>query len=320
MEKAGMRKGDGIGGCVAMPEKTLDIKKMEEGWLITGGTFACPSCNAVLGIKLALKALGKNTIMVNPSGCMTLTATYPYTAYKIPWVHNAIENAAATAAGIGMGLKAKGKAKGINVVPFAGDGATYDIGFQSLSGAASRNDDIIYICYNNETFANTGFEQTAATPLYASTSTTPAVKKLPGNLHFRKDMMKIMVAHNIPYAATASTAFPLDFMQKLKKASKIRGFKYIELLCACAGWGLKEGEWIECGKRMVMSGLWPVYEVEGKRMRITVEPSMEPLGKALMMQKRFSHLTKGQIAHIQKIVNAEWKLLRAGKLCEAVEW
>ncbi|MBU0662496.1 MAG: thiamine pyrophosphate-dependent enzyme [Candidatus Diapherotrites archaeon] len=296
------------------------IKKMKDGWLIDGGTFACPSCNAVMGKKLALKALGKNTIMVNSSGCMTLTATYPHTAYKIPWVHNAIENSAATASGIGMALDAKKKHRGVNIVPYSGDGATYDIGFGALSGAASRNDDMIYICYNNETFANTGFERTTATPLYAATSTTPAVKKMPGNLHFRKDMIKIMVAHNIPYAATASTAYPTDFMNKLKKASKIRGFKYIELLCPCVGWGLKEGEWIKCAQKMVHSGLWPVYEVEGKKMRVTVQPTMEHVKEALMMQGRFKHLKPRHISEIQKIVNAEWKLLKEGKLYEAVEW
>lgn len=297
-----------------------EISKMKDGWLVSSGTFACPGCNAILGIKLALKALGKNTIIVNPSGCMTLTATYPYTAYKVPWVHNAIENAAATAAGICMGLKARGRLRGINIVPYAGDGATYDIGFQSLSGAASRNEDMIYICYNNESFANTGFEHTTATPLYAETSTTPATARMPGNLHFRKDMIKIMVAHNIPYAATASTAYPIDYMEKLRKASKIRGFKYIELLSPCAGWGLKDGEWIECARQMVQAGLWPLYEVEKKKMRITVQPAMVPVENALRMQGRFRHLAKRHIAEIQRIVEMEWKLLREGRLYEAVEW
>lgn len=295
------------------------IKDLEKGWLFGGGHFACSGCGAALGIKLTLKALGKNTIMINPAGCMTLTATYPFTPYKIPWVHNAIENAAATASGIYMGLKAKGKEKQVNIVPFAGDGATYDIGIGSLSGIAARNENIIYVCYNNESFANTGFEASTATPLYSRTNTTPIEQG--GNPRQRKDMIKIMVAHNIPYAAKASVAFPLDYINKLRKAASIEGMKYIELLTHCVpGWIINSNEGIKIGKLLVESGLWPLYEVENKKLRITYNPKMIPVEKALKAQGRFKHLTQAQISRIQEIVNKEWEMLRLGKIFEAMEY
>ncbi len=301
-------------------DDVAEIRKMKDGWLIGGGTFACSGCQPVTGIKFTLKALGKNTIMINSAGCMTLTANYPFTPYKVPWVHNAIENAASTASGIYMGLKAKGK-KNVNIVPYAGDGASYDIGIGSLSGIASRNENIIYVCYNNEVFANTGFEDSTATPQYAKTNTTPGNHIASGNPQKRKDMVKIMLSHNIPYAATGSTSHPVDYMNKLKRASKLKGMKYVELLAPCIpGWIIGENKGKEVAGLMVRSGMWPLYEVTGKKLKITVEPDFIPVEKALKAQGRYKHLTKKQITEIQAIVDKEWEFLRQGRIFEADEY
>ncbi len=291
------------------------IKELSKNELLTGGTFACSGCNAILGEKLTIKALGKNIIMVNTSGCMTLTAEYPYTPYKIPWVHNAIENAASTATGISMGLKSLKKDKDIHIVCYAGDGAVYDIGFQALSGAANRNENIIFVCYNNSSYANTGFQRTSATPLGARTSTTPIGKNnLVGSLLPRKNMAKIMAMHQIPYAATATTAYPLDYINKLRKASRIKGFKFIDLLTPCMpGWLIDSSQGIKTSKLLVQSGIWPVYEIENQNFKLNIEPEMIKVDEVFKAQGRFTHLKKETIKQIQKMIDEEWKLIKQGK-------
>ncbi len=297
------------------------VKDVPREEFIGGGTFACAGCQAVLGIKYVLKALGKNTIMVNPSGCMTLTATYPFTPYKVPWVHNAIENADSTAAGIVSGLKRKKMDKKVTVVVYAGDGATYDIGFQALSGAAERQDNFIHVCYNNESFANTGFQKSSGSPKFARTSTTPPWRLIEGNPFPRKHMTKIMVAHDSPYVATASTAFPVDFMKKVQKAATIQGLKYIELLSPCIpGWMIGADQGMKAAKEMVEAGLWPLYEVENGKFSLSYKPNMNPVEKALKMQGRYRHLEKEEFAEIQKQVNEEWKKYLTGEFWTVNEY
>lgn len=292
------------------------IKDIPKEELLKGGTFACAGCNAIYGIRLTLKALGKNTIMVNTSGCMTLTAIDPFTPYKIPWVHNAIENGASTAAGILMGLKAQKKDKGTNIVVYAGDGATYDIGLQALSGMVSRNEKIIYVCYNNGAFSNTGFQKSSATPLGAETSTTPSGKINEfGNTYDRKNLVKMMHINGAKYVATASTSHPIDYINKLRKASKIDGACFIDLLSPCIpGWGLNDYEGSFTANNLVESGMWPLYEIEENgKMKINYEPKFIPITDAIKNQKRFSHLDKKQINYIQKLIKDEWIKLRSGK-------
>ncbi len=297
------------------------IKDVDRQDYIGGGTFACSGCQPVLGIKLVLKALGRDTIMVNTSGCMTLTATWPFTPYRIPWVHNAIENGDSTASGIFMGLKRKNLERKVNVVVYAGDGATYDIGFQAMSGAFDRYENYIHVCYNNEIFANTGYQRSAATPLYARTSTTPIEKKSRGNLIPRKHMTKIMLAHDSPYVATASTAYPLDFMKKLQKASKVYGPKYIELLAPCIpGWVLGTEQGRKAGELAVQSGLWPLYEIEDGKFTVSMKPKMVPVKEFLKMQGRYSHLKAGEIQEIQEMVNNEWEHYNKGEFWQAHEY
>lgn len=300
----------------------MNANDMPNEKLFKGGTLTCAGCGPMIGLNLVLKALGKNTVLINSSGCLTLTATYPYSPYNVPWIHLAIENAAAAGTGVLMGMKAQKKEKNINVVCYSGDGATYDIGFQSLSGMAERYESIIYICYNNSTYANTGYQQSAATPFGAETSTTPHGKRLKtGNIMPRKNMARIMAAHGMPYVATACVSYPMDFIEKLRKASKINGPKFIDLLCPCPpGWGFDTSETIDMGKSMVQSGLWPLFEVENKQFKLTIKPQMIPVKDVVCKQQRFSHLNDEHIKEIQRIVNSEWMLLNQGKFWEAEEW
>ncbi len=296
-----------------------ELAKQKE--YMTGGTFACTGCQPVYGLRLLQMALGKKMIIVNASGCMTLTAVHPFTCYKTPWLFNAIENGAPTATGVVKALEALGK-KDITVVCYIGDGSTYEIGFGSLSGAAYRNDNILYICYNNFNYANTGHQTSAATQEYARTKTSPVGKANKfGNVIPRKNMAKIMAMHGISYAATASTGYPNDFIDKVIKASKIKGFKFIDLLCACEpGWLVKSNEMKKVSKLMVDTGMWPVYEIENKQINVNIKPQMKPVEEALKLQGRFKHLTPQMTKHVQEVVNKEWELINAGKFWETDEY
>jgi pyruvate ferredoxin oxidoreductase beta subunit len=304
---------------VNMRGKVFDVT---DETLLTGGTFACSGCGAILGTKLALKALGKDTIMVNSAGCMTLTATWPFTPYGVPWFHSAIENAAATASGILMGLKAKKLDKKVNVLCFCGDGATYDIGFQALSGMVYRKEHIIYVCYNNGAYANTGFQKSGATPVGARTKTSEPGKCCPlGNPLPRKNMAKILAMNGCSYVATASISNPDDFMNKLKKAAAQDGPAYIDLLVTCIpGWLVEEAKSIEIARTMVDAGIWPLYEIENKKFTLSVKPKMIPVDDALKLQGRFKHLKPEHIKLIQDTVNKEWSLINDGRFWESDEY
>ncbi|UCG95730.1 MAG: pyruvate synthase subunit beta [archaeon] len=281
--------------------------------LFTGGSPLCAGCMASLGLKLALKALGRNTIVVNASGCLTLLSVYPDSPLKVPFIHVAIENSGAVATGIYSAYKQKGEQ--VNILIYAGDGATYDIGLQSLSGACDRRDDFIYVCYNNQAFGNTGVQQSGATPMGAITKTTPYGKENKmGNLFQRKPMERIIAAHGIPYVATACVSFPNDYMEKLKKASHITGPKFIDLLCPCpTGWGFKSQEGIDIGRLAVHTGMWPLYEIERGKMRITQKPKkLRSVKDYLSKQKRFQHLKESQIRMLQDMVRERWKELLKG--------
>lgn len=287
--------------------------------LMSGGTPTCAGCGGELGLKLALKVLGKNTIVVNASGCMTLLSNYPTTPMRVSFIHNAIENAPATATGILHALKKLGRKMG--VLCYAGDGATYDIGFQSLSGAAARGDKMVYVCYNNGCYGNTGNQWSSATPAFARTTTTPPGKKSRGNPLSRKDMAKIMGAHGV-YAATASTAFPLDYLQKLEKAKEFNGVGFIDLLVNCpTNWGFNAQKGIEMGRLAVQTGIWPLYEVIGGKLKLTYDPKvLLPVEKFLKGQERFAHLTKKDVKHIQEAIDTEWKQYHTGRYWESDEY
>jgi pyruvate ferredoxin oxidoreductase beta subunit len=302
--------------------KIKTIKDIPEEELVVGGAPLCAGCPADMGLKFALKALGKNTVIINASGCMTLFVTYPHMPTKVPWMHIAIENAAAAASGLDAALKQLNRRKGVNILCYAGDGATYDIGFQALSGAVSRGTDFIYVCYNNNSFSNTGVQMSSATPFAAETSTTPVSNASMGNMLRRKPLAKIIAAHGAPYVATACISNPIDFMKKLQKAASIPGPKFIDLLAPCpTGWGFDASKTVEVGNLAIKTGAWPLYEVEKGEFRLTYKPAvLLPIERYLKSQARFGHLRDAQIKIIQNYVNMEWDHLTREDYWNAVEY
>lgn len=297
------------------------MEKPEEEF-IAPGHRACQGCAEVLALRLAFKVLGRNTILAMATGCMEIISTpLPLTCWRLPWIHVAFENTAAVAAGIEAALKIltqKGRLekKEIKAVAIAGDGGTSDIGLQALSGALERGHDMIYICLDNEAYMNTGIQRSSATPYGAFTTTSPPGKKSIGQSTWKKDMPKIAAAHNIPYVATACPSFPYDLFSKLKKAKLTKGASYIHILSVCpTGWRIPTEMAIEYGRLAVRSGVFPLYEVENGRYRITHRPKeLIPVKEYIKGQGRFRHLTDKEIDLIQKRVLEEWDKLQ--KLCE----
>lgn len=293
-----------------------NLNEIPEEELFTGGHLACKGCSAVLGLKLITKALGSETIVVNASGCMTLLCIYPSTPLKISWFHSAIENAASTASGVVAALKRLDQKK--NVVCYAGDGATYDIGMQALSGMLERREPIIYVCYNNESYGNTGVQRSSATPYGAWTTTTPTGRKnLTGTRMERKPMAKIVAAHGAPYVATACTSYPLDFVKKVQKASLVSGPAFIDLLTPCStGWGFDPKKTVEIGKLAVRSGMWTLYEVVQGKFALTYKVKDKKAEEYLKAQRRFKHLSGEEISRMQAKVDSDFSLLEQGRFWE----
>jgi pyruvate/2-oxoacid:ferredoxin oxidoreductase beta subunit len=262
-------------------------------------------------MKLVFQAMGPRTIAVIVPSCEgSIGGVYPNTAYGVSTFHSAFEIAAPTAAGISNALKIQRK-DDVQVVAFAGDGGTFDIGLQSLSGVAKNNDDIIYVCLDNEAYMNTGIQVSSATPSYAWTGTTPE-----GNPRRKKNIMQIMAAHHNPYSATASIGFPKDLLRKLAKARSIRGTKFIHMLTPCpTGWKTASDISPELSILAVETNVFPLYEVEdGKRYIINHRPSSLPVQEYLSKQGRFRHLNARQIRDIQMEVDEEWeRLIRHSK-------
>jgi len=270
------------------------------------GHRACAGCGATIGVRLALKVLGENTIAVSATGCLeVITTPYPETAWEIPWMHVAFENAAAVASGVEAALKSQGRTD-TNVVVFGGDGGTADIGLQALSGAMERGHNLIYICYDNEAYMNTGIQRSGATPFGASTTTSPHGKESFGEDRPKKNVPMIIAAHGVPYVATASIAYPEDFMKKVKKASEVDGPAYIHLQQPCTtGWGYAPARTIELGRLAVETGSWILYEIEEGEFKVTYRPLQRKLvNEYLSAQKRFKHLTDQEKQMIQSHVDA----------------
>lgn len=298
---------------------SLTLRKLPDEEFIALGRAGCPGCPAVIGARMALKVLGKNTIFVNSTGCMTVNYGYQG-APLVPYIHSLFENAGAILSGIDSGLKSLGKRESINLIGYCGDGGTVDIGFQSLSGAVDRGHRFLYICYDNEGYMNTGGQRSGATPYKARTSTTPVGKAMAGEqrpLSRRKDMVRIMAAHGIPYAATASIAYPLDYMKKIERAIQINGPTYIHLHTPCiVGWGFEESQGVAIARAAVETCFFPIYEVEeGKKFRITKKVgAKKPITEYLKLQGRFRHLFQGgsqeAIDTMQNEVDGLWEYLQ----------
>jgi pyruvate ferredoxin oxidoreductase beta subunit len=283
------------------------------------GHRACQGCAEALAVRLVAKALGQNVIVSSATGCMEIVSSpLPFTNWRVPWIHVAFENTSAVASGVEGGTKAlirKGKLpdKGTVFLGMGGDGATTDIGLQSLSGAFERGHNFLYVCYDNEAYMNTGIQRSSSTPFGAATTTSPAGKLKPGQITWKKNMGEIAVAHNIPYVATACSSYPFDLIQKVKKAARIHGPAYVHVLSVCpTGWRVPPNKAIWIGRLAVETGVFPLYEVENGRYRITVDvPELKPVLDYLKPQGRFRHLTPERVDQIQERVTREYNQLKA---------
>jgi 2-oxoisovalerate ferredoxin oxidoreductase beta subunit len=285
----------------------LDIPEDE---FMASGNLACAGCAASLSMRLALKGLGKPTVLVIPACCWTIIpGAWPLTAMDVPVFQAAFETTGATISGIKAAYRKRGM-DDICVVGWAGDGGTFDIGLQALSGAAERNDDVIYVCYDNEAYMNTGIQRSGGTPQGAWTTTTPV--KNPKS-EPKKDIDEIMAAHRIPYLATATAAYPHDLIAKFKKARSIQGMRFIHLLSACpTGWRVPENLSIEVMRLAVLSSIFPLYEVEdGEIYRQTVIPdNIIPVDRYIHLQGRFRHMTDEDVKEFQKAVDKGYERLK----------
>jgi pyruvate/2-oxoacid:ferredoxin oxidoreductase beta subunit len=285
----------------------MKLKEMPDEELFTRGHTACAGCGAAIAARNLIKVLGKDTVAVTPACCLLIfSATYPLVAWKIPYHHVAFENTAACATGMKRALKIRGK-DNTTVMGIAGDGGTADIGLQALSGAAERNEDILYVMYDNEAYMNTGIQRSGSTPFGAWTTTTPVGKVKAGKANFKKDMPQIMMAHNVPYVATASVGHIQDFINKFEKAKKIKGFRFIQVYTPCpTGWRSDTAKTIELCKLAVDTGMWTLYEMENGKLTINRKPKMTPVQEYLKLQGRFRHMTEADIKKLQDWVTKKW--------------
>jgi len=287
----------------------LDIDDRE---FVNSGHMACPGCGAVIALRLFARAMGENTILVVPASCTgVFIGVYPQSVMNIPVVHAPMAAGASVASGLRASLDRRGDTE-TNVVAWAGDGGTFDIGFQALSGAVERNENFIYVCYDNEAYMNTGIQCSSSTPYGAWTTTTPDWKRLR-----KKNIVEALAAHRIPYAATASIAFPEDLVRKVKKAKTIKGTRFLHIFATCPpGWRIPSEMSVKIARTAVQANIFPLYEVEnGICHTINYMGRGRPVREYFQAQGRFSHLVAQDLNEIQAMVEEDWKLLRqkAGK-------
>jgi pyruvate ferredoxin oxidoreductase beta subunit len=298
---------------------------LKEPELFSSGHRACAGCGEVLAVRQVLLASQKPVACAMPTGCLEIVSTiFPHTAWQVPMFHSAFENAAATISGMEAAyrvLRRKGKIdKKIYFIAFGGDGGTYDIGFQALSGAIERRHSFLYVCTDNQAYMNTGIQRSSATPQFAHTTTSPKGEKLPGKLQPRKDIMEIVIAHEVPYAAQTTVAFFSDLVKKVEKAQSYEGPTFINILVPCPlGWGHLPSLTIEISRLAVETNFWPLYEYENGVYRLTYKPSeVKPITEWLKLQNRFAHLFEEKNKHLleefQKYVDEKFQKLL--KKCE----
>ena len=290
-----------------MPEKLFKVNQKE---YILPGNRACQGCGLALAYRYILKALRENTIMTIPASCLTvLHGLYPMTAVSVPSLNCTFASTAASASGLVAGLTALNRSD-MTVVAMAGDGGTYDIGIQALSGAAERGTDFIYVCYDNEGYMNTGTQRSSATPMGALTTTTPVLTKQQN----KKDMMKIMEAHDIPYLAMTSPSYPIDLYDKFVKAKRIKGTRYLQISAPCPpGWGFPPKDTVKIGRLAVETGIVVLYEIEDGKFRFTgrsktlaEKGNRMSLMQYLEKQERFRKMNIEQLGRLQKWVDSKW--------------
>ncbi len=332
------------------------VRREEQTRKFFPGHGLCAGCGAPILVRVVLNTIQDPVVVINATGCLEVATTrYPYTAWGVPWIHVAFENAAAVASGVETAyraLRSKGRIdRDVIFVVFGGDGGTYDIGLQALSGALERGHRFVYICYDNEAYMNTGNQRSGATPMGASTSTTPAGAKSPGKLQRRKDLTEIVISHHIPYVAQASISEWQDLAMKVERASQADGSSFINVLSTCTrGWGFPMKKAVDMAHLAVQTCYWPLYEViEEEIWNLTYEPEPHtPEERAkwgryglditewLRPQRRFRHLFrriqvkedeqdceelvvktehKALVGEIQRRVEDDWQrlLLRCGR-------
>ena len=290
-------------------DRSAQVKfPIPEEELLYSGHTACPGCGAVLALKYVLKGLGPRTMIVIPPSCAgTISAPFPYSSLKIPVLRIPFETTAISASGIRAALDAMGK-KDIHVLAWAGDGGTFDIGLQALSAAAERNDNILYVCYDNEAYMNTGIQRSSSTPEGAWTTTTPSpyLKDTP-----KKDIIRIMAAHKIPYIATASVGYPIDLVKKVVKAKEKVGTKFILVFSPCpTGWRYSPDVTIRIARLATETGIFPLYEVEdGEKYVLSQRRSQKPLKEYFSLQGRFRNLKDEDLLRVEEKVKKDWEYL-----------
>lgn len=291
----------------------MAIKDLPEEEYVLKGHAACPGCPVTIALKIALKALGKKTILVIPASCSAvIQSLYPKTSFNVPVLNIAFEASAAAASGVASALRMIGR-EDITPVVWAGDGGSYDIGLQALSGALERNTNFIYVCYNNQMYSNTGIQRSGATPYGAWTTTT-----WKGKREREKNLAEIVMAHHIPYIATATIAYPEDLFNKMKRAKEIKGSRYIEILCPCPpGWRFDMSKTVELSRLAVETGAWILYEcVNGKiefngySKKILEGKKRKDIEDWLKTQGRFRHLKEEDVERIKKELDEKWEHYR----------
>jgi pyruvate ferredoxin oxidoreductase beta subunit len=289
------------------------------------GHRLCAGCGASIIVRQMLAAIDDPVVLGNATGCLEVATTiYPYTAWRVPWMHNAFENSASTVSGIEAAYRSlvrQGKLpeQNIRFIAYGGDGGTYDIGLQALSGAMERGHQMLYVCYDNGAYMNTGIQRSSATPYGAHTTTSPAGKVVPGKMQFQKDLTAIMAAHNIPYVAQAAPSQWRDLMQKTRKAVNCGGPAFMNVLSSCnRGWRHPTDQTIPITQLAVDTCWWPLFEVEHGEWRLSYKPKQkQPVVEWLKLQGRFRHLftpkNEHMIEEMQAEVDRRWQYLL--KLC-----
>ncbi len=291
------------------------------------GHRACAGCGFPQIVRTILASTDKKVIVTNSTGCLEVVSTiYPFSSWKVPYIHSAFENASSTASGIEAAykvLKKKGIIKeDIKFLAIMGDGGCTDIGLMALSGALERGHDVVFVQYDNEAYENTGVQRSGATSMFTNTSTTPIGKVHRGKEEMKKDIIKIVAAHNIPYIAQASVGYLEDLSEKAKKAFETKGPSFINVIQPCVpGWKIDSSLTIKIAKLAVDTGAWPLFEIENGKFRLNLVPEkLKPVQEYLKLQGRFKHLTNEEINKIQEIINKEWEYLRKGDFFNAREY
>ena len=277
---------------------------------LESGHRACQGCGQALAARLTLEASGPDVVVANATGCLEVfTTAWPDSAWRVPWLHSLFANTGAVAAGMEAALKMQGRE--IKVLAFAGDGGTFDIGFQALSGMLERRHNVLFICYDNEAYMNTGVQRSSSTPHAAATTTSPAGTARMGKRHLKKDILSIIAAHHIPYAATASIAYPADLRKKVRRGIEVDGPSFLQIHSPCPlGWGHGGELSIEVARLAVQTGIFPLIELEqGALIGVMPIRQIHPVADYLKLQGRFKHLfaddplAREELAHVQALAD-----------------